>query len=61
MLKSYTFFSNFLNHHQLPFCLEMRYLLGDGFHFVATEPIPPGRSSMGYADINEALDQEITG
>lgn len=32
----------------------MRYLLGDGFHFVATEPIHPGRSSMGYADINEA-------
>lgn len=46
------FFSNFLNHHQLPFCLAMEKLTHGGFVFVATEPIPQERLDMGYADIN---------
>ena len=33
------FFSNFLNHHQLPFCQEMIKILNDDFIFIATEPI----------------------
>lgn len=53
-MHSYTFFSNFLNHHQLPFCLEMNRRLGDGFRFVATEPIHQERFAMGYADMNKA-------
>lgn len=52
-IRKYTFFSNFLNHHQLPFCLEMSRLLGDGFRFVATEPIHAERLEMGYADMNK--------
>jgi glycosyltransferase involved in cell wall biosynthesis len=52
LTPTYTFFSNFLNHHQLPFCLEMSRLLGNGFRFVATEPIHEDRLAMGYADMN---------
>lgn len=47
-----TFISNFLNHHQLPFCKEMANKLGNGFKFVATEPIPAERIAMGYEDLN---------
>lgn len=46
-----TFFSNFLNHHQLPFCKEMYKILGDAYKFVATEPIPEERLQMGYHDM----------
>lgn len=48
------FFSNFLNHHQLPFCLAMYKLTNGNFLFVATERIPQERLDMGYADMNEA-------
>ena len=48
-----TFFSNFLNHHQLPFCLEMKKHLGDEFCFVETEPIEQERLEMGYEDMGE--------
>ncbi len=45
-----TFFSNFLLHHQTPFCEAMVELIGDNFHFVATERIPEERTQMGYHD-----------
>lgn len=48
-----TFYSNFLNHHQLPFCLEMYRCLGSDFKFVATEPIDNERLNLGYADMSE--------
>ncbi len=49
-----TFFSNFLNHHQLPFCLEMVKRLGEShFVFVACEPIHEERTKMGYEDMNK--------
>lgn len=51
-----TFFSNYLNHHQLPFCFEMVKLLGDGFRFVASTPFNQTRSQLGYADMNMAYD-----
>lgn len=51
-----TFFSNFLNHHQLPFCLEMQNRLGDKFKFVATEKVPDDRLALGYDDMNKAYD-----
>lgn len=50
------FFSNFLNHHQLPFCLEMVKQLGDGFKFVAFEPTPEDKLSLGYHDMNSSYD-----
>lgn len=43
-----TFYSNFFNDHQLPFCEEMYNLLGDGFTFVATEPISKERLELGF-------------
>lgn len=49
-----TFFSNFLLHHQTPFCEAMVKSLGDGFHFVATEPIPEERLAMGYRNLEDA-------
>lgn len=43
-----TFYSNFLNHHQIPFCNEMFKSLGHDFTFVATEKIPEERIQGGY-------------
>ena len=45
------FFSNFLNHHQLPMCKEF-ISQGVDFTFVATESIPFERLNMGYEDMN---------
>ena len=50
------FFSNFLNHHQLPLCQEFCKKEGVEFVFVATEPIPQDRLDMGYADMNKEYD-----
>ena len=48
-----TFFSNFLNHHQLPLCKEfIEYVGEDNFHFVSTERIHEERAQMGYEDMN---------
>lgn len=48
-----TFFSNFLNHHQLSFCLELIKHVGkDNFRFVACEEIHEERSRMGYENMN---------
>lgn len=48
-----TFFSNFMNHHQLPFCNEMIKLIGDDFKFVATKKIDEDRLTLGYEDMNK--------
>lgn len=49
-----TFFSNFLNDHQLPFCQAMINEIGaDNFRFVAFRKIDPERAAMGFADLNE--------
>ncbi|WP_407382403.1 glycosyltransferase family 4 protein [Ruminococcus sp.] len=49
-----TFFSNFLLHHQTPFCEAMVKRIGDGFRFVATEPVPQERLDMGYKNLEDA-------
>ena len=43
--------SNYLNHHQIPFCNAMYQLLGGSFVFVQTEPVEEERIRMGW---NEA-------
>lgn len=60
-----TFFSNFLLHHQTPFCEAMVKLIGNNFRFVATTPIPQERIDMGYHNfcdeayaINSYMDKE---
>ncbi len=47
-----SFYSNFLTHHQLPFCLEMYKKYGNDFKFVSTEKIPEERLNLGYKDMD---------
>ena len=47
-MKTLVFLSNYLSHHQKPFCDAMAALLGDGFTFVATCPIPQERLCLGW-------------
>lgn len=46
------FYTNFLTHHQLPFCLEMYKKYGNDFIFVSTEKINEERLSLGYKDMD---------
>ena len=55
-----TFFSNFLNHHQLPFCLSLNELTGGKFVFVATTPVPQERLLLGYHDMNKQYPFVLT-
>ncbi len=55
-----TFYSNYLNHHQLPFCLAMEKRLGDNFRFVAATPTNPARYKLGYEDLNKKYSFVIT-
>ncbi|MBE6529783.1 MAG: glycosyltransferase family 4 protein [Ruminococcaceae bacterium] len=54
-----TFFSNFLLHHQTPFCEAMVKRLGKNFKFVATEKIPQERLDMGYRDLSHETDYAV--
>ena len=53
-----TFYSNYLNHHQIPFCNEMYKLLGDDYKFVATEPMEQERVKLGWG-LSEHYPYEI--
>ena len=49
------FFSNFLNHHQLPICKAFMAAVGEeNFRFVATMRITNERLSLGYVDMNDS-------
>ena len=43
-----SFYSNYLNHVQIPFCNEMYKLLGDDYKFIATEPMEEERVKLGW-------------
>ncbi len=45
------FMSNYLNHHQIPFCDAMRELLQDNFVFIQTEPMEEERLQMGWQEV----------
>ena len=45
----FVFVSNYLNHHQIPFCNAMYELLGGDFAFVQTEPMEEERVRMGWS------------
>ena len=51
-----TFYSNFLTHHQLSFCLEMKKILGDNFKFVSTMRIFKWRLDLGFKDLDQEYD-----
>ena len=56
MQKRYCFLSNYLTHHQLPFCLEMMKLTDGCFTFVETDELPQERKNMGYATLGDQYD-----
>lgn len=47
------FCSNFLNHHQLPFSLEMYNRNDIQYYFIATEQVPEERINLGYENMND--------
>ena len=55
-----TFFSNFLNHHQLSFCLAMDKLTNGQFTFVATTPTQQEQLKLGYHDMNKQYPFVLT-
>ncbi len=50
-----TFVSNYINHHQMPFCGEMYQHLGEDFCFVQAEPMEEERVKMGWGAELSAL------
>lgn len=50
------FISNFLTHHQVPFCIEMQKRLGDDFKFISTLKIFDWRLKLGFKDLDDKYD-----
>ncbi|MBP5282821.1 MAG: glycosyltransferase [Lachnospiraceae bacterium] len=46
----FVFVSNYLNHHQIPFCRAMYERTGGSFAFLQTEPMEEERVRMGWND-----------
>lgn len=49
----FIFVSNYINHHQIPFCNAMYELLGGDFIFCQTQEIEAERVAMGWAQGHE--------
>jgi len=49
MIK-FVFISNYLNHHQIPFCDAVYELLSGDFAFIQTEPMEQERVRMGWKE-----------
>lgn len=45
-----TFVSNYINHHQVPFCEAMYEKLQGDYHFIQTEPMEEERIRMGWGE-----------
>lgn len=50
-----TFVSNYINHHQIPFCNAMYKELSGNYHFVQTQPMEEERVKMGWGRDMEDL------
>lgn len=50
-----TLISNYINHHQIPLSDCFYEMLGDGYHFVQTEPMDEERRAMGWQADNAGL------
>ena len=50
----FVFVSNYLNHHQIPFCSAMYDLLAGDFAFIQTEPMEEERIRMGWSQNEKA-------
>lgn len=44
------FYTNFINHHQVPLADELYRLIGDGYRMVTFEPLPENFKRKGYKD-----------
>lgn len=53
MSKTCVMVSNYLNHHQIPFCNAMYRLLKGSFVFIQTEPVEEERVRMGWKETPE--------
>lgn len=51
-----TFFSNYLNHHQLSFCKQLDLLTNHDFKFVSQKAISEKRIAFGYKNISNDYD-----
>lgn len=49
-MTKFVFVSNYLNHHQIPFCNAVSGLLGGDFFFIQTEPMEQERVTMGWEE-----------
>ena len=49
-MQKFVMVSNYLNHHQIPFCNAMTSLLGGSFTFLQTEPMEEERLRMGWKE-----------
>ena len=47
------FFSNYINHHQLPFAKEMVKITGNNFYFISQKAISEKRIALGYRNISD--------
>lgn len=54
------FFSNFMNHHQLPFSQAMQRLTDGNYTFVASEKLPREQRALGYHDMNAGYPFVLT-
>ncbi len=53
---TFTFVSNYINHHQMPLCEALRRELGDDFTFIQTMPMEEERVAMGWGvDVRQLL------
>lgn len=50
-----TFLSNYINHHQIPFCNACYNKLGDDFCFIQTKPMEEERLAMGWQNDAKSL------
>ena len=47
-----TFYTNFINHHQVPLADEFYKLIGDGYTMVTFEPLPEEFRKRAYEDFS---------
>ena len=53
------FISNFLTHHQVPFCIEMQKRLGEDFKFISTVKIFEWRLKLGFKDLDSEVAENV--
>ena len=60
MSMTVTFVSNYINHHQIPFCEAMCARIGEDFVFVQTQEMEAERLAMGWKDVSGQLDWVVS-